>query len=98
MRIYWVYMLAIKPQGTLYIGITNNLVERVLEHRAGTASAFTRKYRVLRLVWLEEFDDVNLAIQKEKTLKHYVRDWKINLIERDNPHWSDMYPAFAGLN
>ncbi len=98
MRTYWVYMLASKPQGTLYIGVTNNLVGRVLEHREGKGSAFTRKYRIHRLVWFEAFNDISLAIQKEKTLKHYVRAWKINLIERDNPHWSDMYPAFAGLN
>ena len=86
MHSYWTYILASKPRGTLYIGVTNGLIFRVEQHRAGKGSAFTRKYRVHMLVWFEEFADIRHAIQREKTLKHYVREWKINLIERTNPH------------
>jgi putative endonuclease len=93
MRSYWTYILASKSRGTLYIGVTNGLIFRVEQHRAGKGSAFTRKYGVHMLVWFEEFADVRQAIQREKTLKHYVRDWKINLIERTNPHWVDLYPT-----
>ena len=63
----------------------------------GEGSVFTRKYRVHLLVWFEEFADVREAIQREKTLKHYVRAWKINLIERTNPHWVDLYPTLPGV-
>ena len=93
MHTYWVYILASKPRGTLYIGVTNALLDRVEAHRQGTGSRFTSRYGVKRLVYFEPFGDVNQALQKEKTLKHYVRAWKINLIERDNPHWADLYPA-----
>jgi putative endonuclease len=95
MRSYWTYILASRPRGTLYIGVTNG--RRVEQHRAGEASAFTRKYHVRTLVWYEEFADVRQAIQREKTLKHYVRDWKLNLIERTNPHWVDLYPTLPGV-
>jgi putative endonuclease len=74
MRSYWTYILASKPRGTLYIGVTNGLILRVEQHRAGKkGSAFTRKYEVHTLVWFEEFADVRQAIQCEKTLKHYTR-------------------------
>jgi len=97
MRSYWTYILASKPRGTLYIGVTNGLPSRVEQHRAGIGSAFTRKYHVHNLVWFEEFADVHEAIQREKTLKRYVRAWKINLIERTNPHWVDLYPTLPGV-
>jgi putative endonuclease len=97
MRAYWVYILASQPRGTLYIGVTNGVIKRVDEHRAGIGSKFTTKYTVHRLVWYEEFADINEAIQREKTLKHYVRAWKINLIERENPHWGDLYPSLPGV-
>ncbi len=93
MNLYWVYILASQPRGTLYIGVTNNILGRVELHRAGKGSAFTRHYHVDMLVYFEEFNDINAAIQREKTLKHYVRAWKINLIERSNPHWIDLYPG-----
>ena len=89
MRSYWTYILASKPRGTLYIGVTNGLIQRIEQHRAGTGSAFTRRYRVHTLVWYEEFASARDAIQREKNLKRYNRDWKINLIERTNPHWVD---------
>ncbi len=95
-RMYFVYILASRPRGTLYVGVTNSILTRIEQHRAGTGSAFTKRHKVHLLVWYEIFDDINAAIQKEKTIKHYVRDWKINLIERDNPRWSDLYPALPG--
>jgi putative endonuclease len=87
---YYVYMLASRPQGTLYIGVTNDLVRRVMEHREGTGSVFTRRYKVYTLVWFEPHRDIAKAIQREKSMKFWPRDWKINLLERDNPHWQDM--------
>ena len=84
MRAYWVYILASRARGTLYIGVTNSLIRRINEHRSGVGSAFTKKYRVYMLVWYQEFGDVREAIQHEKTLKEWPRDWKINLIERNN--------------
>jgi putative endonuclease len=92
MNLYWVYILASQPRGTLYIGVTNNILGRIELHRAGKGSAFTSRYRVSMLVYFEEFNDIKQAIQREKTLKHYVRAWKINLIERENPQWIDLYP------
>ena len=97
MRSYWVYILASKPRGTLYIGITNGLIFRVERHKAGKASSFTRKYRVHQLVWFQEFGSVREAIQREKTMKEWPRAWKINLIERENPHWIDLYPSLPGV-
>jgi putative endonuclease len=91
-RSYWIYILASKPQGTLYIGVTNDILGRVENHRLGKGSIFTAKYRVEILVYFEPFGDVELAIQREKTLKAYNRAWKINLIEHENPHWVDLYP------
>jgi len=92
---YWVYILASRPRGTLYIGVTNSILGRVELHRAGKGSAFTTKYAVSMLVWLEEFDRVEEAIQREKSLKRYLRQWKINLIEQSNPQWVDLYPGLA---
>jgi putative endonuclease len=97
MRSYRTYILASKPRGTLYIGVTNGLIFRVEQHRAGKGSAFTRKYAVRLLVWYEEFTSARDAIQHEKSLKRYNRAWKINLIERTNPHWVDLYPALPGV-
>jgi putative endonuclease len=96
-RSYWVYILASKPRGTLYIGVTNGIIFRVEQHRAGKGSAFTRKYKVHRLVWYQEYGDVREAIQREKTMKEWPRAWKINLIERTNPHWEDLYPSLPGV-
>jgi putative endonuclease len=90
---YWTYMLTSKPYGTRYIGVTNNIIRRVEQHRAGLGSAFTRKYKIYRLVWYEEFADIQEAIQREKTMKEWPRIWKINLLERSNPHWIDLYPS-----
>jgi putative endonuclease len=93
-KIYTVYILASKLYGTLYIGVTGDLISRVGQHRDEVCAGFTKKYGVHRLVWYQEFSDVNLAIQREKTMKKWPRAWKINLIERENPHWDDLYPQF----
>jgi putative endonuclease len=96
-RSYWVYILASKPRGTLYVGITNGIILRVEQHRAGKGSSFTRKYKVHTLVWFQEFADVREAIQREKTMKEWPRAWKINLIEETNPRWDDLYPSLPGV-
>lgn len=85
MNTYWIYILASRPYGTLYIGLTNDLLGRVEAHRDGTGSRFTARYGVKTLVCCEPFGDIETAIQREKTLKHWVRQWKINLIEHDKP-------------
>jgi putative endonuclease len=95
---YWAYILASQARGTLYIGVTNNILGRVELHRAGKGSGFTSKYGVTMLVWFEEFDRVEEAIQREKSLKRYLRQWKINLIEQSNPQWIDLYPGLAVRN
>ena len=96
-RCYWTYMLASQPRGTLYIGMTNNIIGRVEQHRAGGGSAFTRKYQIHRLVWYEMHIDVRVAIQREKTMKEWPRAWKVNLIERENLHWMDLFPTLPGV-
>ena len=90
-RNYDVYILATRIGGTLYIGVTNDLVRRVGEHRQG----FTKKYDVARLVYFEQFDDPENAIKREKRLKKWNRAWKIRLIEEHNPNWNDLYAAIA---
>ncbi len=94
---YFVYMLASGPQGTLYVGVSNDLIRRITEHREGAVSGFTKKYRVHHLVWFEEYNDINEAIAREKQLKRWRRDWKRSLIEQENPGWLDLYPALAGV-
>jgi putative endonuclease len=90
---YFVYILASKRNGTLYIGVTNNLAYRVWQHREGVASKFTKKYGVTRLVYFEVYDDVQAAIALETRLKKYKRQWKINLIQARNEHWDDLYES-----
>lgn len=89
------YIVTNAPQGTLYTGVTNNLYRRVYEHREGLIPGFTRTHGLKRLVWFENFELMTDAIQREKSLKRYLRDWKINLIERDNPHWLDLSSPWA---
>ena len=90
MRKGYVYILASKKGGTLYTGVTSDLAQRVLEHELGIGSKFTRKYGVKRLVWFEEHDLVTTAITREKTIKKWPRQWKINAIESINPEWNDL--------
>jgi putative endonuclease len=92
---FWVYILASRIGGTLYIGVTNDLVRRVYEHRQGSVRGFTKKYEVHRLVHFEQFDDVENAIRRENRLKSWNRAWKIRLIEETNPHWIDLYHQIA---
>ncbi len=84
------YIMTNAPRGTLYVGVTSNLHARVRQHRDGTFDGFTSDYGLTRLVWFQPFEFMISAIRCEKRIKHYVRDWKINLIERDNPHWQDL--------
>ncbi|MCB2085502.1 MAG: GIY-YIG nuclease family protein [Sphingomonadaceae bacterium] len=85
-----VYILASQPRGTLYIGVTSDLMGRLHQHREGITGGFTSKYRVHRLVRFEMFGDMESAILREKQLKRWHRQWKINLIEQDNPDWHDL--------
>ena len=88
---YYVYILTSRRNGTLYIGVTNNLARRTYEHRENLVEGFTKKYGVHRLVYFEEHADIRAAIQREKNMKHWKRSWKIALIEEDNPDWLDLY-------
>ena len=92
---YYVYILASAKYGTLYVGITSDLIGRVYQHKEKLVDGFTKKYRVHQLVYYEIHGDVHEAILREKQIKKWNRDWKINLIERENPHWCDLY---VGLN
>ncbi|MEO9636338.1 MAG: GIY-YIG nuclease family protein [Parasphingorhabdus sp.] len=85
-----VYILASQSYGTLYIGVTSNLIQRLYQHRAGAVESFTREYAVYRLVRFEMFDDMATAITREKQLKNWRRQWKVNLIESENPQWVDL--------
>jgi putative endonuclease len=93
---YWVYILASAPGGTLYVGVTNDLVRRTYEHREGLANGFTRKYGVKKLVYFEAHDTAMAAIQRDKNIKHWSREWKIDLIVRDNPEGKDLYDEIVG--
>ena len=88
---YYVYLLASGKRGTLYIGVTNDIARRVYEHRTGAVPGFTARHDVKRLVWYEPHDSIEAAIQREKTMKHWYRQWKIDLVEKDNPGWRDLY-------
>jgi putative endonuclease len=88
---YWVYILASKPGGTLYIGVTNNLVRRVYEHPEGLAKGFTKRYEVKTLVYFEQHQTIATALQREKNIKHWSREWKIELVVAGNPQWRDLY-------
>ena len=92
---FWVYILASRLGGTLYTGVTNDLVRRVYKHREGLVEGFTKKHGVHRLVHFEQFDDVENAIRREKRLKSWNRAWKIRLIEEKNPNWIDLYYQVA---
>lgn len=88
---YWVYILASERNGTLYVGVTNDLRRRVWEHKEGVGAAYTRKYNVTRLVFFEEHSDIDRAIEQEKRIKRWRRKWKLDLIERGNPDWRDLF-------
>jgi putative endonuclease len=92
---YYVYLLASKRSGTLYIGVTSGLIRRVFEHKNDLIEGFTKKYRIHNLVYFETTDDVNSAIKREKQLKKWKRSWKIELIEKNNHSWQDLYPMLV---
>ena len=91
MKQYCVYILASKKDGVLYIGVTSNLQKRIWEHKNNIVEGFTKEYFVHRLVYFEQTTDVNSALLREKQLKKWKREWKINLIEKENPYWKDLY-------
>lgn len=96
MKDYYVYILASKKNGVLYIGVTNNLLRRVYEHKNKLVKGFTEKYFVDKLVYFEQTDSIDAAINREKQLKRWKREWKIELIEKMNPEWKDLYYEFGG--
>ena len=91
MKSYYVYIMASKRNGTLYIGVTNNLIRRVYEHKHDYMGGFTKQYDVHHLVYFEETGSIEAAIQREKALKRWNREWKLELIEKNNPEWKDLY-------
>jgi putative endonuclease len=91
MNSYWVYILCSKRNGTLYVGVTNNLIRRVYEHKQKLIDGFTKKYDINKLIYTEEFNDVYAAIYREKCIKKWNRSWKLKLIEQYNPEWEDLY-------
>ena len=91
----WLYILASKPGGTLYVGVTNDLIRRVFEHREGAVPGFTKRYNIKMLIYYEQHDTMPLAIQREKNIKHWSREWKIDLIVSLNSEWRDLYPEIC---
>ena len=95
MRGGWVDFMTNKPNGILYAGVTSNLARRAFEHREGLISGFSKRYGLKRLVYCEQYDDIRLAIQREKTLKHWPRAWKVRLIREMTPELDDLYDQLA---
>jgi putative endonuclease len=93
---YYVYILASRPGGAIYVGVTNDLVRRVYEHKSGAVKGHTERYDIDRLVYFEVYDDVSNALQREKNIKHWSRAWKTELIAKENPSWRDLYEDIAG--
>jgi putative endonuclease len=87
----WVYFMTNRPNGTLYVGVTDNLVRRAWEHREGLVEGFTKRYGLKRIVHFEQYDEIGYARQREQNLKHYPRSWKVRLILLNNPNWADLY-------
>ncbi len=96
MNQYYVYILASKRNGTLYIGVTNDLIRRVAEHKSGQVEGFTKEYNVKQLVFYEDTSDIDAALNREKQLKKWKRAWKLRLIEESNPEWRDLYQDIIG--
>ncbi len=92
-RIFCVYLMASKRNGTLYIGVTNDLVRRVYEHKNNLIEGFTKKYNVHQLVYFETTSEIQSALKREKQLKKWNRQWKLDLIEKTNPNWTDLYQS-----
>ncbi len=96
MKTYYVYMIASKRNGTLYTGITSDLVKRVYEHKEGVVEGFTKRYGIKMLVWYETTEDVQSAIKREKNIQAWKRQWKLELIEKMNPEWKDLWEEITG--
>jgi len=90
----WVYMVTNRPNGILYTGVTNDIIRRAGEHRSGAIDGFSRRHGLKRLVFAEQHADIRLAIQREHTIKHWPRAWKVRLIIAINPEWNDLYESF----
>jgi len=88
---YFVYLITNKKYGTIYAGVTSDLVKRIYQHKSGFVEGFSKRHDLKLLVWYEVHEDVNAAIAREKLIKKWHRDWKINLIQEDNPEWNDPY-------
>ena len=95
MKNFYVYILSSKRNGTLYTGITSNLLKRVYEHKHRLVEGFTKKYKVHSLVWYEVHESAESAIMREKQIKKWKRDWKLKLIEKENPEWIDLYEKIS---
>ena len=91
----WVYIMTNKPNGVLYTGVTSNLAQRAYQHREGLLPGFTRRHGLKRLVWMEAYDDIRNAIQREHNIKHWSRAWKAQMILESNPDWRDLYETLA---
>ena len=92
---YYVYILASRKDGAIYVGMTNDIVRRIYEHRTKVIQGFTSKYNITRLVWFEIYDDPISAISREKELKKWKKAWKVQLIESQNPRWNDLYESIC---
>jgi putative endonuclease len=92
---YYVYIIASRKDGAIYLGVTNDIIRRVYEHRTKAARGFSSQYNITRLVWFEIYDDPTSAISREKQLKKWKRNWKVQLIEARNPKWEDLYQSIC---
>jgi putative endonuclease len=95
---YYVYILASRPGGAIYVGTTNNLIRRAYEHKIGAVKGHTKRFNIDRLVYFESYADVRDAVQREQNIKHWPRAWKINLFLESNPEWRDLYEEIAGAS
>jgi putative endonuclease len=95
MRHGYIYFLTNRPNGILYVGVTNDLLRRVAGHRQGMVPGFTKRYDLKRLIYFEDYDDIRLAIQREHNIKHWPRTWKVPLFLPSNPQWNDMYDSLT---
>ena len=98
LKYFYVYIISSQKNGTLYIGITNNLIRRISEHKSNKIPGFTKKYKIHNLVYYETFYDSYNAIMREKQLKKWNREWKIKLIEKENPYWNDLYDSLIQMD
>lgn len=93
----YVYVVTNRKQGTLYVGATTDLLARIWQHKSGVVDGFTKKYGLDRLVYFEAFEDIQMAVQRERQIKKWKRAWKIGIIEEKNPEWHDLYLAISSL-